>query len=44
MLVVEETGVPAENHRLTPSHWQISKMPRPAGIRAQAVVQSVAAP
>ena len=22
--VVEQTGVPSENHRLTPSHWQLS--------------------
>ena len=27
--VVEETRVPGENHRLTPSHWQLSHMPRP---------------
>ena len=27
--VVEETGVPGENHRLTPRHWQLSHMPRP---------------
>ena len=24
-----EAGVPAENHRLTPSHWQLSHLPRP---------------
>ena len=27
--VVEETGVPGENHRLTPSHRQLSHMSRP---------------
>ena len=27
--VVEETGVPAGNHRITPSHWWISHMPLP---------------
>ena len=25
--LVEETGVPGEDHRLTPSHWQLSHMP-----------------
>ena len=25
--MVEETGVPGEIHRLTPSHWQLSHMP-----------------
>ena len=29
LYVSEETGVPAEKHRLTPSHWQLSHMPRP---------------
>ena len=24
---VEEMGVPSENHRRTPSHWQLSHMP-----------------
>ena len=24
MKLLEETGVPGENHRLTPSHWQLS--------------------
>ena len=24
---MEETGVPGENHRLTPSHWQLSHIP-----------------
>ena len=24
---MEETGLPCENHRLTPSHWQLSHMP-----------------
>ena len=24
--LVEETGVPGENHGLTPSHWQLSHM------------------
>ena len=28
MKVVEETGVASENHCLTPSHWQLSHMPR----------------
>ena len=27
--VVEATGVFGENHRLTPSHWQLSHIPRP---------------
>ena len=27
--VVEEIGVPGENHRLTPSHWQLSHVPMP---------------
>ena len=26
LYVVEETAVPSENHRLTPSHWQLSHM------------------
>ena len=26
---MEETGVPGKNHRLTPSHWQLSLMPKP---------------
>ena len=25
--MVTETKVPAENHRLTPSHWQLPNMP-----------------
>ena len=29
LCVVEETGVPGENHRLTLSHWQLSHKPRP---------------
>ena len=31
LYVVEETGVPGENNRLTPSHWQLSHMPSPVG-------------
>ena len=27
LYVVEETGVPAENRRLIPGHWQYSHMP-----------------
>ena len=26
-LLMEETAVPSQNHRLTPSHWQFSHMP-----------------
>ena len=29
MPIVAKTGVPGENHRLTPSHWQLSHMPTP---------------
>ena len=38
-LLVKETGVPGENHRLVASHWQtllhnvVSSMPRLSGIR-----------
>ena len=28
LLVLEETGVPGENHRLPPSHWQLSHVLR----------------
>ena len=29
LLVVEETRVPGENNRQTPSHWQLSHIPQP---------------
>ena len=32
---MEETKVPGENHRLTPSHWQLSHMPRPGFVLMQ---------
>ena len=44
--VVEETGVPGENHCLTSSPWQLSHIPRP-GFKPRQMrdsVQSVAAP
>ena len=28
LYLVEETGVPGDNHRLTPSCWQLSHMPQ----------------
>ena len=37
ILLVEETGVPDENHRLTPSHWQLSHAP--VGIQKQFLME-----
>ena len=33
--IVEETGVPSENHCLASSHWQLFHMPRPGSEPSQ---------
>ena len=50
VLLVEETGVPAENHRPVASHWQtvshnvLSSTPRLSGIRTHSVSFSLECP